>query len=114
MQQGSVIKIAALMISVVVEYNRRPNTVSSGLQASQHRSQPSQQSFSQGLSSQHGVFSHFSQRSLDEAVTTNDQVKQPCLICFLNDVAVARISVSRIEECRFPIAQVYYRGKSFD
>lgn len=47
----------------------------SGFQASQHRSQPSQQSFSQGISSQHGMSSHFSQNSLDEVVTTNDQVK---------------------------------------
>ncbi|XP_061373587.1 putative recombination initiation defects 3 [Gastrolobium bilobum] len=54
-------------------YSRRPNTVSSGMQASQHRSQQSQQSFSQGLSSQHGMLSHFSQNSLDEVVTTNDQ-----------------------------------------
>ncbi|KAG4400495.1 hypothetical protein AAZX31_07G067400 [Glycine max] len=56
-------------------YPRKANNISSGLQAShsQHRSQPSQQSLSQGLSSQHGVLSHFSQNSLDEAVTTNDQ-----------------------------------------
>ncbi|XP_027337787.1 protein PAIR1 [Abrus precatorius] len=56
-------------------YSRKTSAVSSGLQAShsQHRSQPSQQSFSQGLSSQHGILSHFSQNSLDEAVTTNDQ-----------------------------------------
>ncbi|OIW19919.1 hypothetical protein TanjilG_28898, partial [Lupinus angustifolius] len=39
----------------------------------QHRSQPSQQSFSQAHSSQQGVFSHFSQSSLDEAVITHDQ-----------------------------------------
>ncbi|KAJ1429593.1 hypothetical protein SESBI_08378 [Sesbania bispinosa] len=53
-------------------HSRRPNTVSSGMQVSQsqHRSQPSQQSFSQGLSSQHGMFS---QNSLDEAVTANEQ-----------------------------------------
>lgn len=55
--------------------DRRPNNVSNGLQASQHRSQPSQQSFSQGLSSQQGIMSHFSQSSLDEAITVNDQVK---------------------------------------
>ncbi|KAL5062059.1 hypothetical protein RYX36_023796 [Vicia faba] len=54
-------------------YSRRPNNVSNGLQASQHRSQPSQQSFSQGLSSQQGIMSHFSQSSLDEAITANDQ-----------------------------------------
>nr|KYP77082.1 Protein PAIR1 [Cajanus cajan] len=56
-------------------YPRKGNNVSSGLQVShsQHRSQPSQQSLSQGLSSQHGILSHFSQNSLDEAVTTNDQ-----------------------------------------
>ncbi|RHN39891.1 hypothetical protein MtrunA17_Chr8g0348851 [Medicago truncatula] len=52
----------------------RQNNVSNGLHAmSQHRSQPSQQSFSQGLSSQQGILSHFSQSSLDEAITTNDQ-----------------------------------------
>jgi len=56
--------------------DRRQNNVSNGLHAmSQHRSQPSQQSFSQGLSSQQGILSHFSQSSLDEAITTNDQVK---------------------------------------
>ncbi|CAJ2662724.1 unnamed protein product [Trifolium pratense] len=55
-------------------YSRKTNNVSNGLQASQqHRSQPSQQSFSQGLSSQQGILSHFSQSSLDEAVTANDQ-----------------------------------------
>ncbi|KAK2353748.1 putative recombination initiation defect [Trifolium repens] len=54
-------------------YPRKTNNVSNGLQASQqHRSQPSQQSFSQGLSSQQGILSHFSQSSLDEAVTAND------------------------------------------
>jgi hypothetical protein len=56
--------------------DRKTNNVSNGLQASQqHRSQPSQQSFSQGLSSQQGILSHFSQSSLDEAVTANDQVR---------------------------------------
>ncbi|KHN42196.1 Protein PAIR1 [Glycine soja] len=56
-------------------HRRKANNVTSGLQAnhSQHRSQPSQQSLSQGISSQHGLLSHFSQNSLDEAVTTNDQ-----------------------------------------
>ncbi|XP_045791607.1 putative recombination initiation defects 3 [Trifolium pratense] len=55
-------------------YSRKTNNVSNGLQVSQqHRSQPSQQSFSQGLSSQQGILSHFSQSSLDEAVTANDQ-----------------------------------------
>ncbi|ESW07074.1 hypothetical protein PHAVU_010G099300 [Phaseolus vulgaris] len=55
-------------------HSRKANNISSGLQVShsQHRTQPSQQSFSQGLSSQHGLLSHFSQNSLDEAVTTND------------------------------------------
>ncbi|KAL5132827.1 Protein PAIR1 [Glycine soja] len=56
-------------------HRRKANNVTSGLQAnhSQHLSQPSQQSLSQGISSQHGLLSHFSQNSLDEAVTTNDQ-----------------------------------------
>ncbi|KAE9605399.1 putative protein PAIR1 [Lupinus albus] len=73
-----------------ITYSRRQNNVPSGLPAppqhrsqqsqqsfsqtsQQHRSQPSQQSFSQAHSSQQGVFSHFSQSSLDEAVTRNDQ-----------------------------------------
>ncbi|KAE9595513.1 putative protein PAIR1 [Lupinus albus] len=72
-----------------ITYSRRQNNVPNGLPApqhrsqtsqqsfsqtsQQHRSQPSQQSFSQPHSSQHGVFSHFSQSSLDEAVTINDQ-----------------------------------------
>ncbi|KAK7389953.1 hypothetical protein VNO78_25250 [Psophocarpus tetragonolobus] len=58
-----------------LNYSRKANNVTSGFQVShsQHRSQPSQQSLSQGLSSQHGLQSHFSQNSLDEAVTTNDQ-----------------------------------------
>lgn len=72
-------KITPLMIFVAFDcllWNmyRKPNPVSSGLQASQNRSQMSQQSFSQGLSSQQ-MLSHFSQSSLDEAVTANDQVK---------------------------------------
>ncbi|XP_073227012.1 putative recombination initiation defects 3 isoform X2 [Cicer arietinum] len=54
-------------------YARRPNNASMGLQTSQHRSQQSQQSFSQGLSSQQGILSHLSQSSLDEAITANDQ-----------------------------------------
>lgn len=40
--------------------------------SSQIRSQPSQQSFSQGVSSQHGMFSQLSQNSLNEVIT-NDQ-----------------------------------------
>ncbi|MED6150138.1 hypothetical protein PIB30_069460 [Stylosanthes scabra] len=49
---------------------RRPNTAPNGLQASQQ----SQPSFSQGLSSQPGMLSHFSQNSLDEAVTNDQRV----------------------------------------
>lgn len=45
-----------------------------GPQASQLRSQPSEQSFSQGFSSQHGMFSQLSQNSLSD-VLINDQVK---------------------------------------
>ncbi|KAJ7962400.1 Protein PAIR1-like protein [Quillaja saponaria] len=60
-------------ISVLPPHARmRSNNVPTGLQASQLRSQPSQQSFSHGLSSQHMMLSQFSQNSLDEAVT-NDQ-----------------------------------------
>ncbi|KAL9266236.1 putative recombination initiation defects 3 [Drosera capensis] len=40
--------------------------------SSQIKSQPSQQSFSQGVSSQHGMFSQLSQNSLNEVIT-NDQ-----------------------------------------
>lgn len=52
---------------------RRSNSVPTGPQGSQLQSQSSQQSFSQGLSSQHGMFSQLSQNSLNE-VLTNDQV----------------------------------------
>ncbi|KAL1360439.1 hypothetical protein AAHE18_04G176900 [Arachis hypogaea] len=57
-------------ISVLPQHARRPNTVASGLQSSQPRSQPSQQSFCTGLSSQPAMFSQFSQSqtSVDEAV----------------------------------------------
>lgn len=63
---------------------RKSNAAPSGLQASQLRTQPSgpsQQSFSQGLSSQHALLSQFSQNSLDEALT-NDQVISCFLTCF--------------------------------
>ncbi|KAI4328793.1 hypothetical protein L6164_021122 [Bauhinia variegata] len=61
-------------ISVLPPHTRRSNTGPSGLQASQLRSQPSQQSFSHGLSSQHAMLSQFSQNSLDEAVTNNQRL----------------------------------------
>lgn len=51
----------------------RESSVFSKSQASQLRSQQSQQSFSQGVSSQHGMFSQLSLNSLDETLT-NDQV----------------------------------------
>ncbi|XP_057981409.1 putative recombination initiation defects 3 [Malania oleifera] len=60
-------------ISVLPPHARRSSDVPTGLQASQQlRSQASQQSLSQGLSSQHGMFSQFSQDSFSETVT-NDQ-----------------------------------------
>lgn len=66
-------------ISVLPPHSR-PNTVpnrqvmpgSGRSQPSQHRSQQSQQSFSQGLSSQHGMLSQISQNSFDE-IMANDQ-----------------------------------------
>ncbi|XP_065864300.1 putative recombination initiation defects 3 [Euphorbia lathyris] len=62
-------------ISVFPPQSRRLN-MQTGPQSSQLRSQQSQQSFSQGISSQHGMFSQLSQTSLDEAVT-NDQRFNP-------------------------------------
>ncbi|XP_011023327.1 PREDICTED: protein PAIR1-like isoform X1 [Populus euphratica] len=60
-------------ISVLPPQSRRSSCIPVGpQQASQIRSQQSQQSFSQGFSSQHGMFSQISQTSLDEALT-NDQ-----------------------------------------
>ncbi|KAG8653564.1 putative recombination initiation defects 3 isoform X2 [Manihot esculenta] len=59
-------------ISVLPPHSRRLSAIPSGLQTSQLRSQPSQQSLSQGISSQHGVFSQLSQTSFDEALA-NDQ-----------------------------------------
>ncbi|XP_061360035.1 putative recombination initiation defects 3 [Gastrolobium bilobum] len=63
-------------ISVLPPHTRRPNTVPSGLQSSQPRSQPSQQSISHGLSShsQHAMLSQFSQNSQDEAVINSQRV----------------------------------------
>ncbi|KAM2157122.1 hypothetical protein ACFX1R_042732 [Malus domestica] len=58
-------------ISVLPPHTRRPNAVPNG-QASQFRSQPSDQSYSQGLSSQHNMFSQLSQNSQCD-VLTNDQ-----------------------------------------
>ncbi|KAB5527100.1 hypothetical protein DKX38_020947 [Salix brachista] len=61
-------------ISVLPPQSRRSSSIPAGpQQASQFRSQQSQQSFSQGFSSQHGIFSQISQTSLDEALT-NDRV----------------------------------------
>ncbi|GAV81729.1 hypothetical protein CFOL_v3_25183 [Cephalotus follicularis] len=59
-------------ISVLPPHSRRPTAVATGAVSSQVRSQLSQQSFSQGLSSQHGMFSQLSQNSMDD-VLTNDQ-----------------------------------------
>ncbi|WCJ22785.1 Protein PAIR1 [Euphorbia peplus] len=63
-------------ISVFPPQSRRLSAIPTGPQSSQLRSQQSQQSFSQGISSQHGMFSQLSQNSLDEAVT-NDQRFNP-------------------------------------
>ncbi|XVE73860.1 hypothetical protein DITRI_Ditri11bG0152200 [Diplodiscus trichospermus] len=60
-------------ISVLPPHTRRSNLGPSGPQSSQLRSQPSQQSFSQGISSQHALFSQISQNSLDEVVTTDQR-----------------------------------------
>ncbi|WRX10095.1 hypothetical protein QQP08_002582 [Theobroma cacao] len=60
-------------ISVLPPHTRRSSLVPSGPQSSQLRSQPSQQSFSQGISSQHALFSQISQSSLDEVVTTDQR-----------------------------------------
>ncbi|KAI3434337.1 uncharacterized protein J3R85_006598 [Psidium guajava] len=59
-------------ISVLPPHGRRPTTLQAVGQASQLQTQQhSQQSFSQGPSSQHGLFSQFSQTSVNE-VLTND------------------------------------------
>ncbi|KAL3743522.1 hypothetical protein ACJRO7_018760 [Eucalyptus globulus] len=59
-------------ISVLPPHARRPPALQAGGQASHSQTQQqSQQSFSQGLSSQHGLFSQFSQNSLDD-VLAND------------------------------------------
>ncbi|XP_023526420.1 protein PAIR1-like isoform X2 [Cucurbita pepo subsp. pepo] len=59
-------------ISVLPPQSRRSNALTTGQQAPQLRSQPSQQSFSLGLSSEHGMYSQLSQNSFDEVVT-NEQ-----------------------------------------
>ncbi|XP_058008405.1 putative recombination initiation defects 3 isoform X2 [Hevea brasiliensis] len=59
-------------ISVLPPQSRRLSTLPTGLQTSQLRPHPSQQSFSQGISSQPGMLSQLSQTSFDESLT-NDQ-----------------------------------------
>ncbi|XP_024175876.1 putative recombination initiation defects 3 isoform X2 [Rosa chinensis] len=65
-------------ISVLPPHNRRSNSVSHGPQGSQLqlRSQPSEQSFSQGLSSQYGMFSQLSQTSLDAFTDQRSQERE--------------------------------------
>ncbi|XP_044504054.1 putative recombination initiation defects 3 isoform X2 [Mangifera indica] len=92
-------------ISVFPPHARRTNTMPTGLHAQQFRSQPSQQSLSQGLSSQHGMFSQLSQSSLDEGLTNDQRVssqerenamkKVPCL---------PQLSYTR-EESQMPISR---------
>ncbi|KAK9951669.1 hypothetical protein M0R45_007105 [Rubus argutus] len=57
---------------------RRSNSVPHGPQVSQLqiRSQPSEQSFSQGLSSQYGMFSQLSQTSLDALTDQRSQERE--------------------------------------
>ncbi|EEF50533.1 conserved hypothetical protein [Ricinus communis] len=83
----------------------RLSTLPTGPQTSQLRSQQSQQSFSQGYSSQHGMFSQMSQTSFDEALTTdqrfNSQERENSLkktSCFPS------ISYAR-EESQMPISR---------
>ncbi|XP_012083385.1 putative recombination initiation defects 3 isoform X2 [Jatropha curcas] len=59
-------------ISVLPPQSRRLSAIPTGLQTSQLRSQQSQQSFSQGISSQHGLFSQLSQTSFGEPLS-NEQ-----------------------------------------
>ncbi|KAK9910434.1 hypothetical protein M0R45_034395 [Rubus argutus] len=65
-------------ISVLPPHTRRSNSVPHGPQVSQLqiRSQPSEQSFSQGLSSQYGMFSQLSQTSLDALTDQRSQERE--------------------------------------
>ncbi|XP_022769510.1 protein PAIR1-like [Durio zibethinus] len=58
---------------LVKAFPRRSSLAPSGPQSSRLISQPSQQSFSQGISSQHTLFSQISQSLLDEVVTTDQR-----------------------------------------
>ncbi|KAK7816392.1 protein pair1 [Quercus suber] len=62
-------------ISVLPPHARRSSAVPTGpnAQASQLQSQQTQQSFSQGLSSQHGMFSQLPQNSLNVALTKDQR-----------------------------------------
>ncbi|CAN1849728.1 Putative recombination initiation defects 3, partial [Linum perenne] len=63
-------------ISVLPPHSRRLSSVQPGTQpsSSQLRSQPTEQSFSQGFSSQHGFFSQFSQTFLDDAFLSDQRL----------------------------------------
>ncbi|PKI39996.1 hypothetical protein CRG98_039659 [Punica granatum] len=61
-------------ISVLPPHGRRPGAAPGGVQASQfHSQQQSQQSFSQGISAQHGMFSQLSQNSSDDFLTSDQR-----------------------------------------
>ncbi|KAH7849405.1 hypothetical protein Vadar_017374 [Vaccinium darrowii] len=73
---------ASVVVTALFDSKRRSSIVPNGpessvfgkRQASQLLSQPSQQSFSQGVSSQQGMFSQLSQNSLDDIVTNNQRI----------------------------------------
>ncbi|XP_023539314.1 protein PAIR1-like [Cucurbita pepo subsp. pepo] len=83
----------------------RSNALTTGQQAPQLRSQPSQQSFSQGLSSLHGTNSQFSQNSFDEVVTNEQRFSsQDRENSIKKNSFFPPLSYSR-EECQLPLSK---------
>ncbi|GMH22465.1 hypothetical protein Nepgr_024308 [Nepenthes gracilis] len=100
-------------ISVLPPHTRRSSAVYAGPvtsilgggQASQLRSQTSQQSLSQGVSSQHGMLSQLSQNSLDEVVTNDQRFGSQERDTSMKKIScLAPIAYSR-EESQMPISR---------
>ncbi|XP_022943725.1 protein PAIR1 isoform X1 [Cucurbita moschata] len=92
-------------ISVLPPQSSRSNALTTGQQAPQLRSQPSQQSFSQGLSSLHGTNSQFSQNSFDEVVTNEQRFSsQDRENSIKKNSFFPPLSYSR-EECQLPLSK---------
>ncbi|KAJ6722952.1 RECOMBINATION INITIATION DEFECTS 3-RELATED [Salix koriyanagi] len=93
-------------ISVLPPQSRRSSSIPAGpQQASQLRSQQSQQSFSQGFSSQHGIFSQISQTSLDEALTNDRRFSSQEQENYVKKPSCLPVITYKREESQLPVSR---------